>query len=680
MKKALLILGALVVIAFALISILKHRTTEGTLASSGPGAAEVERVKEFWAAYNRGNALRARGEFKQAASAFRKALELNPQHEDSLYYLGTSLYETGEYEQAADELRKIIATNPASGRAWSELGNTLAIQAPGALEDFSEARNAYERATELNREQAGPFLRLGLLDLNRGQREPALANFRLATGFGSPEGSYLLAYTQFLEKHDQEMLPPLRKILDAYAKDKKITGRGVLSEGDVLPGLDKTLTALDKAALKSILLLNWETKRLGHYPPGFPGEFRVPNPSVRSSALRVLEVQSSIRSQGGRGAWADFNQDRQDDLILAGLGQPVTLYETHSGATFSDVTAAAGLSGVGDVWDAVWGDYDHDGFPDLYLIRSGYTGNGQNLLYHNDRDGKFTDVTARMGLKGKRSTARACFGNFTGDGLTDLLEVGAADSAHSSVRLYRNNGATFTEITRTAGLDSRTTAVDCAAADYDGDGKQDLLVLYWKQGVILYHNEGAARFSDSTGRAGLAGLSGTSFSAGFFDYDNDGWPDLLVSVQAPIDEAARCLLQLEYRATRDTPRLFHNLKKGQFEDVTRATGLDRCYGTMQVIASDLDSDGWTDLLLINGSLDAERLEPSVALHNLQGKEFTEWFYIPGYDSPSNLLGGTIGNFSRDGRLGLYLARNPILPGKAVSSGSFLARMPSDSHR
>jgi VCBS repeat protein len=242
------------------------------------------------------------------------------------------------------------------------------------------------------------------------------------------------------------------------------------------------------------------------------------------------------------------------------------------------------------------------------------------------------------------------------------------------VRLYRNTGSAFIEITRQAGLESRTTAVDCSVADYDHDGKQDLFVLYWKQNAALYHNDGGAKFSDSTEGAGLAGIHGTSFSALLFDYDDDGWPDLLISTQAAFEESVRSLLQPSFAATRETPRLFRNQKNGRFAEVTRTMGLDRSYGTMQVIAADLDSDGWTDLVLVNGSLDAERLEPSVALHNEQGKGFKEWFCFSDFDTPSNLAGAAIGGINKDGEIDFYVASNPLLPGIAPS-GLFEVRVP-----
>ena len=296
MKKPLIVVATVVAVAFAAVWFRRQGGAGGTTTLSRPDAAEVERVKDFWAAYNRANALRAQGDFTQAVPAFRKALELNPSHEDSLYYLGTSLYEIGDYQQAADEFRKIIAANPASGRAWSQLGNTLSVDANGEPKHYAEAQHAYERSAQLNPEQAGPFLGLGLLDLKRGRLDRARENFRIAAGFGSPEGSYLLAYTFFLERREREALPLLCKILNTYAREKKIIGRGVLSEGDLLPGPGKPLTELDKSALRSIVLVNRIARRLGSYPAEVPKEFCIQTPLNESAILHALKAESGLEA------------------------------------------------------------------------------------------------------------------------------------------------------------------------------------------------------------------------------------------------------------------------------------------------------------------------------------------------------------------------------------------------
>ncbi len=653
MKKTLLILGAVFAAGFLLITYQKRSAIQRADALAGPSEAEAARVREFWGAYNLGMAERAQGRYPEAAAAFRHALQLNPAHEDSLYYLGTSLYELGDYHASAEVFRKIVAANPQSGRGWSQLGNALSIVAPGAPADFNAAEEAYRHAEEVNREQSGPFLRLGALDLNRGRLEPALQNFQIAARFGSPEGSVASAYTLLLLHREREAAPYLKQVLAAYGRDKKITGKGVLSEGDIIPASGKPLTPLEKVSLRSILLMYWASARLGGYPAGVANEFHV---SARQFAAPPFAGVGGVPA-AGRGVAADFSGNGRADLVTSGT--TLALYRP-SASGWTNVTRAAGLESVGNAWDAVAADYDHDGHPDLYVLRSGYVGRGQNALYHNKGNGTFADVTAREGLEGVRSTAHACFADFAGSGRLDLIEVGAADANHSSVRFYRNTPSGFLDQTRESGLASDVTATDCVVADYDHDGKPDVLVLFWKKPAALFHNDGGGRFSNVTERAGLANTGGTSYSALFFDYDRDGWPDLLVTTQAPYEEAIQCLLQPAFRATQNTPRLFHNRHDGTFEDVTARLGLERAYGTLQAIAADFDGDGWPDVLLVNGSLDAERLEPSVVLHNLGGKEFREWFSLPASAAPANALGAVVADLDGDGRPDIYFAENPLL--------------------
>jgi hypothetical protein len=181
----------------------------------------------------------------------------------------------------------------------------------------------------------------------------------------------------------------------------------------------------------------------------------------------------------------------------------------------------------------------------------------------------------------------------------------------------------------------------------------------WRREAALYRNQGHGVFRDATAEAGLQGIRGQGLSAIFFDYDNDGSPDLLVTTQAPYEESVRCLLQRTYRTNRDTPRLFRNRGNGSFEDVTARVGLNRSYGIMQALAVDLDGDGWKDLMLVNGSPDALRLEPSVVLRNVKGAEFREWLYVPDFATPANFIGGSA-DLSHDGNPKVLFAANPRL--------------------
>jgi hypothetical protein len=145
----------------------------------------------------------------------------------------------------------------------------------------------------------------------------------------------------------------------------------------------------------------------------------------------------------------------------------------------------------------------------------------------------------------------------------------------------------------------------------------------------------------------------------FSDFNNDGRLDLLVTTQAPLEEVARSILQPEDRSTRHTPRFFRNAG-GRFDEVTQQAGLRHAYGTMQALVADFDRDGWSDVLLANGGLEASRLEPSVVLRNVDGKKFEEWTWLPAPDRPANFLGATSIGFTESGKLRIFLANHPRL--------------------
>lgn len=660
MKKSLALVAAFVLAAFGLIALNRRRAAE-KLPEAAPARADRERIQTFWNTYNQANALRLHGAYSDAVPVYQECLRLNPRHEDSLYYLGDCLEQAGDYAAAASTYRRLIEVNPASARALAELGNTLSLVAPGAPADFNQARDAYENCIRLNREQAGPFLRLGTLELNQGRYPEALEDFHIAAGFGSAEGNYLAGYTLFLQGKYRAALEPLEKVINAYAKDRKLSGRGVVSEGDLLPAPGKPLTALEKSGLKSIVLLYWTATRLGGYPAEIPQEFRVtqPLPSGAGTLAAANSRVSGLTLPAGRVVWSDADPQGQRFAAVVAPGQPVRFFrlEGGPGGALAEVTDSSGLRGVRDVWDAVWADYDRDGYPDVYLIRSGFVGTGRNALYHNQRDGSFADVTSAAGLAGERSTARACFDDFEGDGRPGLLEVGGSVGGKSSVRLFRNAGGRFVDATQAAGLASTSAAVDCAVADTRRSGRLDVFVLFWHRDAALFRNQGGGRFADVTRQAGLQGIRGTGFSALFFDYNRDGFPDLLVTSHAPAEDVARSLLDPGYQASQYTPRLFRNKRGAAFEEVTAQAGLNRAYGTMQAVALDFDADGWPDLLLVNGSLDRERLEPSVLLRNIEGREFRAWSYLPGFDRPANFVAASILR-APDGRLTIFPAARP----------------------
>jgi hypothetical protein len=411
-----------------------------------------------------------------------------------------------------------------------------------------------------------------------------------------------------------------------------------------------------------MLLSYWNSRRSGAPAERELGILHVGERMAAEPTAQAVRNKASVRTDG-RAAWADFAGDGHAGLAIGGTN--LTLYRWQTDK-YVDVTRAAGLAGIHDVWEPFWVDLRGDGRPDLYLVRPGWGGSGQSLLYHNQGDGTFVDVTAARGLAGKRSTTRACFGNFTGSRRFDLLEVGAAGSG-SSVRLFRNTGTRFVDATSTSGLATTVTAVDCAVADYDGDGDLDVFVQFWRRPARLFRSQGG-KFVDVTERAGLAGAGAHGYSSMFFDYDRDGRPDLLVTAHAPLEEAARWFLQPHAPVNCATPRLFHNQGDGTFREVTREAGLTGCYPAMQAVAADFDGDGWPDLLLADGGPDVQQLGPSVLLRNVRGK-FVPWTELPAPANPANYIGAAVAPAGGDGEREVYLTSGP-LPGRLERGGLF----------
>jgi hypothetical protein len=401
-------------------------------------------------------------------------------------------------------------------------------------------------------------------------------------------------------------------------------------------------------------------------------------------------------TMGAGVAWIDYNQDGYLDAFFVNSGttpyfhpaeppQPA-LYRNNGDGTFTDVTAASKIRADGTFFMGVAvGDYDNDGFPDIYM-----TGYRHSVLLHNNGDGTFTDVTAAAGVgnDGAWGTAAGWF-DYDRDGKLDLLVTNYVqfDADHpvacgenrpgyraychpdsyrgASMRLYHNNGdGTFTDVTEKAGLvnaDGKSLAV--VLADLNGDGWPDIFIgndtqrnfLYINNsdgtfrdasytsgagfseegrpeagmsadaadlrnnGIFdlyvshldfelnrLYRNNGSAIFADDTVASGLgqSNMLESSFGARFFDFDNDGWRDLLVTNGHILDNIPLYHPQVSYAEER---RLYRNTGDGHFVDVTKTQGADfRAPRVGRGLAvGDYDNDGWLDFLVNNNGQEAQ---------------------------------------------------------------------------
>jgi hypothetical protein len=294
-------------------------------------------------------------------------------------------------------------------------------------------------------------------------------------------------------------------------------------------------------------------------------------------------------------------------------------FHNNGDGTFSDRTAQAGLSDELGGLNLIQADYNNDGCMDFLVLRGVWEPAQRRSLLRNNCNGTFTDVTEASGLaEPATSSQTAVWVDIDNDGLVDLF-VG---NENSPAQLFHNNGdGTFEDIALTARVDKLGFTKAVVAGDYDNDGYMDLYVSNLNGDHYLYHNNHNKTFTEVALQAGVQ-KPGQSFASWFFDYDNDGWPDLFsTSYYISVDETVRSYVGAPRNV--ETLKLYRNLGNGTFQDVTEQTGLDRVFMPMGSNFGDIDNDGFLDIYLGTGNPSYASLLPNVLLRNHDGKFFTD---------------------------------------------------------
>jgi hypothetical protein len=338
-------------------------------------------------------------------------------------------------------------------------------------------------------------------------------------------------------------------------------------------------------------------------------------------------------------AVGDYDNDGWDDIYITGLGEAHLFHNEHNG-TFKDVTKTAGVNNTGFGASAAWVDYDRDGKLDLFVTNYVQwtpagdiycTLDGQHKsycrpdeykgdscrLYHNLGGGRFEDVTQRAGLFDPTSKALGvAVIDYDLDGWPDLA---VANDTQPNKLYHNNRDGTFTNEAYPAGIAANEDgivrgAMGIDAADYDRSGHASLAIgNFSNQMIALYHNEGNGLFVDEapSSEVGRASLLSLSFGLFYFDYDLDGLDDLLVANGHIEPEIARIQHQVTYA---EFPLVFHDEGRGHFKEVGRELGFTRPFVARGAAYADIDNDGAPDVLLTtNGG-------PAYLYHNVGGSK------------------------------------------------------------
>ncbi|HET8925351.1 MAG TPA: CRTAC1 family protein [Candidatus Acidoferrum sp.] len=397
-------------------------------------------------------------------------------------------------------------------------------------------------------------------------------------------------------------------------------------------------------------------------------------------------------SSGAGCALFDYDNDGWMDIYLVNSGKcdfytpdlPLrnALYRNNRDGTFTDVTQKAGVAAGGFGQGVAVGDYDRDGFPDLYVTQY-----GRSILFHNNGDGTFSDVTEKAGVAAPGWASSAVWFDYDNDGLLDLFVCQFVDFSKEKNKpcgihedgkrhycipkiyrpmpswLFHNNGdGTFTDVSKTSGIASHLgKAWGVVATDINNDGWMDLFVSNDTVPNFLFVNNGKGKFIENGTEAGVAysanGKPRSGMGLDSADFNEDGWQDLFV---ANLD--------------REDFAIYRNNRDGTFDDLAIPTGIAKATRAMSgwgLKFFDYDNDGDLDLLLANGNPDdlikalhgESAYEEPLLLFNGTGKSFEDVSARSGplFTTMMSSRGLAIGDFDNDGAVDVLISVNNGAP-------------------
>ncbi len=463
----------------------------------------------------------------------------------------------------------------------------------------------------------------------------------------------------------------------------------------------ETILELDPSLQQARWLLNVAYMTLGRYPKDVPSAYRIPRQTFESDyplprfEERASELGAGVVGLSGGSIMEDFDGDGRLDLMCSGLGlrEPLRLLRNRGEAGFEDISEAAGLAGLYGGLNLMQTDYNNDGWADVFVLRGGWfgvQGHHPNSLLRNNGDGTFTDVTEEAGLLSLHPTQTAVWFDFDSDGYLDVF-IGNESSRQDVhlCELYRNNGdGTFSECAAKFDLAIQGMVKGVTGGDFDNDGRPDLYLSLRGQMNQLLRNEGPTSLSGK-GDGGWAfrdvatpaGVTQPlrSFPTWFWDYDNDGWLDLWVSDYRLADSGDILADYLGEPHASETARVYRNRGDGTFEDASERVGLKRILYGMGCNYGDLDNDGFLDFYVGTGDPDLGTLMPNRMFRNDGGQRFQDVTTAGGFGHLQKGHGVSFGDLDNDGDQDVYQDMGGAYSGDTYQNALYLNPGTPDSH-
>ena len=543
---------------------------------------------------------------------FSRALELDPRDLASYIYRAAIRITFGEYQAAEVDARAGLKIDPAREELQMLLASALLRQLR-----FSEAADVYRRVAEVN---PGNIW--------------AKWNLSLAVELAGGDGSSLPAELQIAYPAPDGSLSPVRffDVARELGVDKLSHGRGA------------AWVDFDNDGLYDLFCAGIGDPHSLYRNKG-GGVF--------------TDVTSDTGLQDPRGGWAalaaDFDNDGDEDLYVTRdgwMGRGLnSLYLNEGSVSFADAGVRLGVADGSDSFTAAAADYDKDGYLDIYVANGVSTPEGSpNVLYHNKGNGYFEEISLQAGVANSGNSIGSAWGDYNGDGYPDLY---VANYGNPNA-LYRNRGdGTFEDVTIASGTIGPRYSFVSFFFDYNNDALLDLFMVSWTQDfptairsavegrvvdeerrLALLRNDGDGTFTDVTFEAGLAINSG-AMSAAYADLDNDGYLDLIIGNGGPTMDRY------------EPDRVFRNKGDGTFAEISRSVGLANIGKTHGIAGHDYDRDGDLDLYMGVGGQEFSDRQPNALFRN-EGSD-NHWLAIRlvGTRSNRNAVGTKVTVWTED---------------------------------